>query len=101
MTGAASQNLTGVWQGLYTYHSRNLRVLFGATLIESGDWLSGSTHELSTRQDYLNHTLFATLLGQRQGSAVIFTKTYETAIPGYKKVEYEGILSGDFTEIEG
>ena len=39
-----AQNLTGVWQGLYTYPNSE-SVSFVATLIDSGGALSGSTHE--------------------------------------------------------
>ena len=41
---ADAQDLTGVWNGLYSYPD-GLSVTFVATLIESGGALSGSTHE--------------------------------------------------------
>ena len=46
-------------------------------------------------------TLYATLAGSRQGSAVAFRKTYDAAIPGYHVVDYAGTLNADATEIEG
>jgi hypothetical protein len=42
--GAVAQNLTGVWQGLYTYPNGE-SASFVATLIDNGGALSGSTHE--------------------------------------------------------
>lgn len=96
-----SSSLTGVWQGLYTYPSRNQRVLFGATLIETASWVTGSTHEPCTSGEQVGETLYATLLGRRQGSIVAFTKTYDGSNPRYRVVEYEGTLSVDGAEIEG
>jgi hypothetical protein len=43
--GSPPENLTGVWQGFYTYPGGIGSVAFGATLIETGSTLSGSTHE--------------------------------------------------------
>ncbi len=97
----AEENLTGVWHGLYTYPIAKARVLFDATLLESGKWLSGSTHEISTVGPSKGHLIYATLLGERVGSRVVFTKTYDGTAPGYTIVEYEGALSEDCTEIEG
>jgi hypothetical protein len=98
-TGA--ENLTGVWHGLYTYLVNGASVSFVATLIESGRVLSGSIHEPRSFGVPLGGTVYATLLGTRSDSAISFTKTYQGAGPGYGRVEYEGTLSGDRTEIEG
>jgi hypothetical protein len=98
-TGA--ENLTGVWQGLYTYPVSGASVSFVATLIESGRVLSGSIHEPRDYGVPVGETLYATLLGSRSDSAISFTKTYQGAGRGCDRVEYEGSLSGDRTEIEG
>jgi hypothetical protein len=92
------ENLTGVWQGLYSYSSGQ-SISFVATLIDSGASFSGSIHEPSIFGD----TIYATLSGTRQGSAVSFLKTYEkSAGPQYaSSIQYEGALNGDATEIEG
>lgn len=94
-------NLTGVWQGLYTYPSRNMRVLFDATLIESGRWLSGSMHEVCATGAFKGQMIYATLLGERAGHVVTFRKTYDGSVPNYTRVDYEGALNADATEIEG
>jgi hypothetical protein len=93
---ADARNLTGVWQGIYSYPNSNPPVSFVATLIETASMLSGTTHEGEG-----GGTLFATLVGGRHGSVVSFVKTYDGTNPDYRRVDYEGRLSGDATEIDG
>jgi hypothetical protein len=102
MNGRAEpQNLTGVWNGLYSY-SDGMSVAFVATLIESGNVLSGTTHEANVRGIVPGPTLFALLSGNRQGSAITFVKTYDVNPPlHYRPITYEGVLNGEATEIEG
>ena len=95
-----AQDLTGVWNGLYSYPDGR-SVTFVATLIESGSTLSGSTHEPCVGADCPAGTLFASLMGSREGSAVRFRKTYEAAGPRFATVNYEGRLNAEATEIEG
>jgi len=98
---ADAVNLTGVWQGLYTYPRINKSVAFVATLIETPGTLTGSTREPCVFRDGAGGTLFATLLGGRAGRRVTFRKTYEAAGRNYDLVDYEGTLSADGIEIEG
>ena len=95
----SAENLTGVWQGLYSY-PYGQSVSFVATLIDSGASFSGMIHEPSI---FGGDAIYATLAGTRQDSAVSFVKTYEkSAGPEYAaSVQYEGALNGDATEIEG
>ena len=99
--GAGERNLTGIWNGLYTYpHGQS--TTFVATLIETAGSLSGTTHEPSTLGDAPGTTLLATLSGARRDGAVTFTKRYDP--PGARTaspVRYEGALNADGTEIEG
>jgi hypothetical protein len=97
---AQSQDLTGVWNGLYSYPDGR-SVTFVATLIESGSMLTGSTHEPCVDADCPAGTLFANLMGSRAGSAVNFRKTYEAAGPRFGTVNYDGRLNAEATEIEG
>jgi hypothetical protein len=97
---ADAQNLTGVWNGLYSYPDGR-SVTFVATLIDGGSTLSGSTHEPCVGGDCPAATLFATLMGSRSGSSVSFRKTYEAADPRWGTVNYEGRLNAEATEIEG
>jgi hypothetical protein len=97
---AQSQDLTGVWNGLYSYPDGR-SVAFVATLIESGRTVTGSTHEPCVGRDCPARTLLASLMGSRNGSAVSFRKTYEAAGPRFGTVNYEGRLNSEATEIEG
>jgi hypothetical protein len=97
---ADERNLTGVWQGLYTYpHGES--VSFVATLIDSGGALSGSTHEPCARTVAASGTLYATLAGGRTGSTVEFRKTYDGTVPRHHAVDYAGTLNAEATELEG
>jgi hypothetical protein len=99
---ASEQNLTGVWHGIYTYPRQIGSVSFVATLIEAGSSLSGTTHEPRTVGNGVGDTVYATLSGSREGSAVSFVKTYDAAGADYRDpITYEGTLGGDGTEIEG
>jgi hypothetical protein len=94
---AEKRNLTGVWNGLYTYRDGR-STSFVATLIESGSSLSGMSHEPGTA----GAVLFASLAGGRCDSAVSFTKTYERPDALHRSpIRYEGALNGEGTEIEG
>jgi hypothetical protein len=97
---ARAHDLTGVWNGLYSYPDGR-SVAFVATLIESGSTLTGSTHEPCVGGDCPSGTLFASLTGGRAGTSVNFRKTYEGAGPRYGTVNYAGTLNADATEIEG
>jgi hypothetical protein len=100
---AGPKNLTGVWNGLYSYSS-GLSVSFVATLIDSGRALSGATHEPNVLGTSPGSTLTALLSGGRNDSAITFVKTYDESgarQQHYYPINYEGMLNGDATEIEG
>ncbi len=98
---SAEANLTGVWQGLFTYPRHFSAVNFGATLIEAGSWLSGSTHEPCTIGPHRGEVLYATLLGRRDGPSVSWVKTYDGSAERYHSVHYEGEVTDDYAEISG
>jgi hypothetical protein len=100
-SGVSSQNLTGIWHGIYSYPIARAPVSFVATLIEIAGAVSGTTHEPCDIGGRPNEILYATLLGSRQDRAVAFVKTYDGTNPFYRTVTYEGTLSRDGTEIEG
>jgi len=98
----SSRSLTGVWEGIYSYPVSGLpTVPFTATLIEAGSSLSGSVHEQCTMGGSPNETLFFSLNGSRQGTAVNFVKTYHGTNPYYGTIVYDGAVNDDATEIEG
>jgi hypothetical protein len=95
----APEDLTGIWQGLYTYPD-GASISFVATLIDSGGALTGSTHEPHHFRSA--RTVSAMLEGSRDGRTVSFVKTYQDAGLMYAaRVKYQGTLSSDATEIEG
>ena len=98
---AAPSNLTGVWQGFYTYPGGIGSVGFGATLIEVGSTITGSTHEPGIFPTGVADMLYATLLGSREGAEIAFVKTYDGRGGWSHSVHYTGTLTEDHTEIEG
>lgn len=94
-------NLTGVWDGFYTYERRTRAVVFGATLIETPGWLTGSTHEICSVGPNRGALLCAMVEGHRSGNSVTFLKTYDGSDPNYGAVHYFGTVSEDGIEIEG
>lgn len=97
----ASENLTGVWQGLYSYPTARKAGHFTATLIETGSSLGGSTSEIWPSGPQAGNIVIAMLSGRLSGRSVTFTKTYEGPGKPNHSVEYEGTLTDDFLEIEG
>jgi hypothetical protein len=96
----AADNLTGVWNGVFRQPNYG-SVAFTATLIESGNQISGSTHEPCALLDCPRKTHLALLSGHRQGRTVAFVKTYDPPGFGYGTVTYAGELNGDASEIAG
>ena len=94
-------NLTGVWQGLFSYPRMYRAAGFTATVIESGGGLTGSTTEIAVGGPRDGMAVSAFLSGGRTGSRVVFTKQYEGPEPPNHAVEYEGTLAEDFMEIDG
>lgn len=92
------KNLTGVWNGLYSYPHSMPPVSFTAILIESGTSISGTTHEPGESVG-ASGLAYATLFGRRTDSTVDFTKTYDGGAS--HAVEYVGRINEDATEIEG
>jgi len=92
--GIEPKNLTGVWNGLYSYSS-GLSVSFVATLIDGGSALSGATHEPNVLKTGPGGTLYALLAGTRRESTITLVKTYDEAGTSYYyPVSYEGVLNG-------
>ena len=94
------QNITGVWQGFYSY-ADSANSAFTATLLDSGAHVTGTIHEPDHFGDSDDGMLFAQVAGARNGSGVAFTKTYDGTGGWDHDVTYEGTLNADATEIEG
>lgn len=70
-------------------------------VIDSGGSFGGSTHERHPLSDVPGGYLYATLRGQRAGSAVTFVKTYDGSAGWHHSVDYDGTINEDSTEITG
>jgi hypothetical protein len=95
------KNITGVWHGLYSYQAFRHPVYFVATLIDSGSYISGTTHESEVGEHGAPLTLFASVEGSRKDNAVSFSKSYDGESGWDHTVNYEGLLNADASEIEG
>jgi hypothetical protein len=96
-----SPSLTGVWHGLYSYRAFREPVYFVATVIHSGSFLCGTTHESEVGETGAPLTLFAEIEGSLEGWSVAFRKTYDGSEGWTHAVNYEGTLSDDGLEIDG
>ncbi|HEX3919824.1 MAG TPA: hypothetical protein VHW60_20990 [Caulobacteraceae bacterium] len=102
MAGVAQTDLTGVWDGMFSYPRAHPPTLFTAVVLDLGGRVSGTTHEVATIGAFAGQALEAAIDGARSGAALRFTKIYDAAAPGHRSpVSYEGVLSADATEIEG
>jgi hypothetical protein len=90
------ENLTGVWQGLFSYPRRYRATGFTAMLIETGSGLTGSTTELAVTRPRGGMTVLAIISGHRNDAEVTFTKQYEGPEEPNHSIEYEGTLSPGF-----
>ncbi|MDD2705969.1 MAG: hypothetical protein PHU07_11650 [Acidocella sp.] len=94
-------NLTGLWQGQFSYLSNRFAPeFFTANLLEGLNFIGGSILEIVVNGKSAGMRFYASVSGKREGSSVIFTKIYETA-PRSHQVYYSGTVNDDFTEIEG
>ena len=100
-SGENRLSLTGLWNGLFSCPRLRDPTQFVAILIQSGASFSGTTHEPCPTEQIPGGVLYATLQGQRSGTAVAFIKTYDGTGGWTHSVKYEGTLSDDGTEIEG
>lgn len=96
-----ARSLTGVWHGLFTYPYEHEPGSFTATLLETGPFLTGSTHEDGLHRDGARGPLFGMIDGEREEAMVYFDKTYDGTGGWDHLVRYQGLLSADWTEIEG
>ncbi len=98
---AGDSNLSGIWNGLYSYPRTRPPVHFVAELSELDGWLSGVIEERSDDDDDAGGMIGATLQGRRTGRTVTFLKTYDRMTRLRDAVQYQGEVNGDGTEIEG
>ncbi len=100
--GAKSTDLSGRWDGTFSYPDvpeAGPVTPFLATLADSGGVLSGSIIE---PHEFASGTAHSTLVGQRIGRSVHFSKTYHGAGDEYREtVLYFGSLCDEGEVITG
>ena len=96
---ATESPISGRWIGIYNYPDASPPVPFDAILLESGGSISGTIEEVDEFLDDAHLT--ATVDGSREGTAVRFTKFYDSGDAGFDTVQYEGVLNPEGTEIHG
>jgi hypothetical protein len=94
-------DLSGTWQGLFSYPETYDPVPFVAVVIDVEGTFSGTTHERCSFEDIPGGDLYATLSGRCVGSTVTFAKTYDGTGGWDHTVDYEGAVNEDGTEITG
>ena len=90
-----SLNLTGQWQGQYSYYRNKAPVPFRATINENGSWLDGLVEEVGTAGDAKGKPIAATLQGRRTGRTVTWLKIYHGSFRLHDSVQYRGEVSGE------
>ncbi|MET4255912.1 hypothetical protein ABIC09_000840 [Bradyrhizobium sp. S3.12.5] len=97
---AVSDDLSGVWDGTYIQPGTGM-VTFTATLVEAGGAIEGHVTEPCSNPRCPLRTHSASITGHRAGSVVSFVKRYEPPGYGFDIVQYDGIMNGEATEIDG
>lgn len=100
MADSRSIDLTGHWEGLFSYPRLMPPNGFEAELRETSGHIDGETTERSDWRRNRGSTVIALLSGHRDGHAVSFIKRYDD-IQRVEPVHYEGTLSADGDEITG
>ena len=101
MATGPSQNLTGTWHGQYSYQGVQQGFGFVAALLDIGGSLGGEASDAGGDGEDPAGRPRADIAGRRSGTHVAFTKTYDGSIGWTHKVEYDGVLNADCSEIEG
>lgn len=96
-----ADNLTGVWDGRFTYPRALEPVSFQAVLAEAADGFTGEITEAHARPDGSALVVGAAVDGRRDGARLEFVKRYDGAGGWSHAVHYSGQLQDDGREIEG
>ena len=101
MSDTETADLSGLWDGQFSYPAARPPTPFQASLLDVAGAISGNITEKSTLPPREGEPLYAVVRGRRDGSEVRFAKSYESDDPRYHVVDYDGQISSDGTEIEG
>lgn len=94
-------DLTGDWNGFYSYPDGGPPIAFEARLDERGGRVTGTTTELADMGELFGQPIHAVIDGRRAGNSISFLKMYDGAGEDYDVVRYEGTLDAEGNEIEG
>ncbi|MGS0647088.1 hypothetical protein ACU81Q_05600 [Komagataeibacter melomenusus] len=97
---AGEMNVTGQWDGQFSYPRMLPPEFFSASLFETAGAIGGTVTERAASGEAGAECFVSTVRGVRHAGEVRFTKTYEGG-PRRHVVLYAGRLSADGTEIEG
>ena len=92
-------NLSGAWNGMYSYPRGFGPGQFSATLCDGGGVLSGETVEIANAGRATGRTLHGLISGRHEGASVTFTKVYDDY--HQRLIRYSGTVNDDGTEIAG
>lgn len=93
-------DLSGEWQGLFSYPHSFPDTRFRAIIVDSGGSLAGTIDEIDMTET-VGGSLEARIDGRHDGSSVVFTKFYALDSDDFDVVAYEGTLSVDECQIAG
>ncbi|WP_425229079.1 hypothetical protein [Sphingomonas sp.] len=97
----SGRDLTGRWDGIFSYPRLLPPNGFAATLAECDGTLTGEVEERSDDAGDPGAAIAALIDGERIGSTVRFTKRYDAANRAHYAVGYAGTLADDGDEITG
>lgn len=93
-------DVTGQWDGQFSYPHTLTPECFCASLFENGGHIGGTVTERATSGANAGACFIATMRGERNSTRVRFTKTYEDGVRQHA-VLYTGTLNADGSEIAG
>ena len=94
-------DMSGMWHGTYAYpHHVRPTTPFVANLVDTGGRLSGTIMEPNTI-GFASDELQSVIVGNRNGQAVDFIKTYDGSSDAAHSVDYVGRLSTDGNSVTG
>lgn len=97
---SAADSLSGEWDGIFNYPRHMPPNAFTAVLREAAGAITGETTE-SGEEAGDPTMLHAWLEGRRNGDAVRFVKSYDSASRAHYVVRYTGTVAPDGNEING
>ena len=103
MSGMAGDpfDLSGAWKGIFHYPRVLPPEQFDAQIQDFGGALTGEISERPKSGRLAGEILHSVLTGNRQGTAVNFTKYYDHLRRAHYLVHYDGQLRADGEEISG